>query len=86
MKKKLSSRKLWLTIVAALLPIACQVLIPDMPAEKIVLSVVGILGGVWGLAKEDVEKIKAGIRAENPSEGETTEAPAPSQADAEPEG
>ena len=65
MKKKLSSRKLWLTVIAALLPILCQVILPDMPAEKIVLSVVGILGGVWGLAKEDVEKIKAGVKSDD---------------------
>lgn len=63
MKEKLTSRKLWLTLVAALLPILCQVFLPDMDAEKIAVSVVGILGGVWGIAKTDVEQIKQGVEA-----------------------
>lgn len=63
MKEKLTSRKLWLTVIAALLPIACQLFLPDMDPEKIAISVVGILGGVWGIAKTDVEQIKAGIEA-----------------------
>lgn len=67
MKNKLTSRKLWLTIVAALLPIICQVFMPEMPSEKIVISIVGILGGVWGIAKEDVEKIKAGVKPDESS-------------------
>ncbi len=67
MKNKLTSRKLWLTIVAALLPIVCQVFMPEMPSEKIVISIVGILGGVWGIAKEDVEKIKAGVKPDESS-------------------
>lgn len=61
MTSKLGSRKLALTILAALLPIACQVWLPDMPTEKIVVSVVGLLGGVWGLAREDVAKLQAGV-------------------------
>ncbi len=58
---KLKSRKLGLAILAAILPIICQVFLPDMPTEKIVVSVVGLLGGVLGLAGEDVAKIKAGV-------------------------
>ena len=61
MKKKLSSRKLWLSLVAAALPILCQALFPEMPTEKIVVSVVSLLGGVLGLAGEDMAKIKAGV-------------------------
>ena len=71
--KKLASRELALTILAAIVPILCQVFLPDMPTEKIVVSVVGLLGGVWGLAKEDVAKLQAGVhdsfaeaKAENP--------------------
>ena len=63
MKNKLSSRKLWLSLLAAALPILCQALFPEMPTEKIVVSVVGLLGGVLGLAGEDVAKIKAGVHA-----------------------
>lgn len=59
--KKLQSRKLILTILAAIVPIVCQVFLPEMPTEKIVVSVVGLLGGVWGLAKEDVAKLQAGV-------------------------
>ena len=58
---KLKSRKFWLAILAALLPIACQAFLPDMPTEKIVVSVVGLLGGVLGLAGEDMAKLKAGV-------------------------
>ena len=72
--KKLASRKLALTILAAIVPILFQVFLPDMPTEKIVVSVVGLLGGVWGLAKEDVAKLQAGVhdsfadaKAETPS-------------------
>ena len=72
--KKLASRKLALTILAAIVPILCQVFLPDMPTEKIVVSVVGLLGGVLGLAKEDVAKLQAGVhdsfadaKAETPS-------------------
>ena len=61
MTKKLQSRKLLLTLAAAVVPILCQVFLPDMPTEKIVVSVVGLLGGVWGLAKEDVAKLQAGV-------------------------
>ncbi len=59
--KKLQSRKLILTICAAIVPILCTVFLPDMPTEKIVVSVVGLMGGVWGLAKEDVAKLQAGV-------------------------
>ena len=59
--KKLQSRKLILTICAAIVPILCQVFLPDMPTEKIIVSVVGLMGGVWGLAKEDVAKLQAGV-------------------------
>jgi hypothetical protein len=58
---KLKSRKFWLTILAALMPIVCQALFPEMPTEKIVVSVVGLLGGVLGIAVEDVQKIKQGV-------------------------
>lgn len=52
---------MWLSILAAALPILCQALFPEMPTEKIVVSVVGLLGGVLGLAGEDVAKLKAGV-------------------------
>lgn len=58
---KLKSRKLWLTVLAAMLPIICQAVMPEMPTEKIIVSVVGLLGGVLGIAAEDVQKIKRGV-------------------------
>ena len=64
MKSKLTSRKMWLSVLAAMLPILCQALFPEMPTEKIVVSVVGLLGGVLGIAAEDVQKIKQGVHAD----------------------
>ena len=70
--EKLKSRKLWLAMLAAILPIICQAVLPEMPTEKIVVSVVGLLGGVFGIAAEDVQKIKQGVTnqysAEEPAE------------------
>ena len=66
--EKLKSRKLWLALLAAILPILCQALVPEMPTEKIVVSVVGLLGGVLGIAAEDVQKIKEGVSDKYPKE------------------
>jgi hypothetical protein len=74
--KKLLSRKLGLSILAALLPIICQVLVPDMPTEKIVVSVVGLLGGVLGIAAEDVQKIKQGVHEDYQAQAEEADASA----------
>jgi hypothetical protein len=68
--KKLASRKLWLAMLAAILPILCQAILPDMPTEKIVVSVVGLLGGVFGIAAEDVQKIKQGVTDEYQAKSE----------------
>ena len=73
--KKLASRKLALTILASIVPILCQVFLPDMPTEKIVVSVVGLLGGVWGLAKEDVAKLQAGVHESFADAKESTPEP-----------
>ena len=61
MADRLKSRKLWLTVAAALLPPILHAIAPDLPAEKIALSIVGLLGGVLGLAAEDVAKAKSSI-------------------------
>ena len=55
---------MWLSVLAAILPILCQALFPEMPTEKIVVSVVGLLGGVLGIAAEDLQKIKQGVHAD----------------------
>ena len=58
MSNKIKSRKLWLSILASVLPIILHHLWPDLPSEAIVASVLGALGGVLGIAMEDVAKQK----------------------------
>ena len=55
---KMKSRKLWLSVLAALLPILLSHFLPNLPAEAIVASVLGALGGVLGISMEDVAKQK----------------------------
>jgi len=68
MAERLKSRKLWLTIAAALLPPLLHAIAPDLPAEKIALSIVGLLGGVLGLTVEDVAKAKSKIETTTETE------------------
>lgn len=56
--EKMKSRKLWLSLLAAILPIVLSHLWPDLPTEAIVASVLGALGGVLGISMEDVAKQK----------------------------
>jgi hypothetical protein len=73
---KMKSRKLWLSLLAAALPVLLAHFLPNLPTEAIVASVLGALGGVLGISMEDVAKQKrAAVEAataaplEKPSEG-----------------
>ncbi len=55
---KIKSRKLWLSLLAALLPIILTHFFPALPTEALVASVLGALGGVMGISMEDVAKQK----------------------------
>ncbi len=55
---KMKSRKLWLSVLAALLPVLLAHFLPNLPTEAIVASVLGALGGVLGISMEDVAKQK----------------------------
>jgi len=55
---KIKSRKLWLSLLAALLPIILTHFFPALPTEALVASVLGALGGVMGISLEDVAKQK----------------------------
>jgi len=58
MSDKIKSRKLWLSVLAAVLPILAQHFFPNLPTEAIVASVVGAIAGVLGISMEDVAKQK----------------------------
>tara|TARA_R110000824_G_scaffold61271_7_gene163076 strand:+ start:563 stop:799 length:237 start_codon:yes stop_codon:yes gene_type:complete len=58
MSDKMKSRKLWLSLLAALLPIAAKHFFPALPTEVIITSVVGAVAGVLGISMEDVAKQK----------------------------
>ena len=73
---KMKSRKLWLSLLAAALPVLLAHFLPNLPTEAIVASVLGALGGVLGISMEDVAKQKrAAVEAaaaaplDKPSEG-----------------
>ena len=74
---KMKSRKLWLSVLAALLPVLLSHLLPNLPTEAIVASVLGALGGVLGISMEDVAKQKraaveaAATQAGKPSDSES---------------
>ena len=55
---KIKSRKLWLSVLAALLPVILAHFMPNLPTEAVVASVLGALGGVLGISMEDVAKQK----------------------------
>lgn len=55
---KMKSRKLWLSVLAAILPIIAKHFFPNLPTEAIVASVVGAVAGVLGISMEDVAKQK----------------------------
>ena len=55
---KMKSCKLWLSVLAAMLPVLLNHFFPALPTEAIVASVLGALGGVLGISMEDVAKQK----------------------------
>mgnify|MGYP003657206746 CR=1 FL=1 len=58
MSDKMKSRKLWLSVAAAILPILAKVLWPDMDTEVIIVAVIGAVAGIMGISMEDVAKQK----------------------------
>ena len=58
MSDKIKSRNLWLSVLAAVLPIVAKHFFPNLPTEAIVASVVGAVAGVLGISMEDVAKQK----------------------------
>jgi hypothetical protein len=51
-------RKIVMGIAAALLPMILRAVNPDMPVEEIVVSVMGLLGAILGVAWQDAAKEK----------------------------
>ena len=71
---KMKSRKLWLSIAAAILPLLAKHFWPDLPSEVIITSVVAAIAGVMGISMEDVAKqkraaLEAAASSGKPSEG-----------------
>ena len=58
MSDKMKSRKLWLSILAAVLPILAKHFFPTLPTEAIIASSLGAVAGVMGISMEDVAKQK----------------------------
>ena len=56
MSDKMKSRKLWLSILAAVLPILAKHFFPSLPTEAIIASSLGAVAGVMGISMEDVAK------------------------------
>ena len=55
---KMKSRKLWLSVLAALLPVLAKHFFPNLPTEVIITSVLGVVAGILGISMEDVAKQK----------------------------
>jgi|TARA_R110002051_G_scaffold15110_2_gene47715 hypothetical protein len=55
---KMKSRKLWLSVLAAVLPLVAKHFFPNLPTEAILASVLGAISGVLGISMEDVAKQK----------------------------
>lgn len=73
---KMKSRKLWLAVLAAVLPVILHHWFPNLPTEAILASVLGALGGVLGISMEDVAKqkraaVEAATSAGKPSDSES---------------
>ncbi len=74
MSDKMKSRKLWLSLLAALLPVLLNHFFPSLPTEALVASVLGALGGVLGISLEDVAKQKrAAVEAAAQSAGKPSD-------------
>ena len=66
---KMKSRKLWLSVLAAILPVLAKHFFPDVPTEAIIASVLGAVSGVLGISMEDVAKQKRAALEAAASEG-----------------
>tara|TARA_R110000824_G_scaffold374745_1_gene565352 strand:- start:6268 stop:6498 length:231 start_codon:yes stop_codon:yes gene_type:complete len=76
MSDKMKSRKLWLSVAAAILPVLAKVLWPDMDTEVIIVAVIGAVAGIMGISMEDVAKqkraaVEAAAAAGKPSGSES---------------
>ena len=58
MSSKMKSRKLWLSVSAAVLPVVAKAIWPDMDTEVIIMAVLGVVAGIMGISLEDVAKQK----------------------------
>jgi hypothetical protein len=58
MSNKMKSRKLWLSVAAAVLPVVAKAVWPDMDTEVIIMAVIGVVAGIMGISLEDVAKQK----------------------------
>ena len=72
----MKSRKLWLAVLAAVLPVILHHWFPNLPTEAILASVLGALGGVLGISMEDVAKqkraaVEAATSTGKPSDSES---------------
>ena len=70
---KMKSRKLWLSVLAALLPVLAKHFFPNLPTEAIIASVLGAVSGVLGISMEDVAKQKRSAveaASANPEKGD----------------
>ena len=56
--EKMKSRKLWLSVAAAILPVLAAHFWPALPTEVIITSVLGAVAGILGISMEDVAKQK----------------------------
>ena len=72
MSDKIKSRKLWLSVLAAILPIVAKHFFPNLPTEAIVASVVGAVAGVRGISMEDVAKQKRAALEAAATQGKKT--------------
>ena len=73
---KMKSRKLWLSVLAAVLPLVAKHFFPNLPTEAIIASVLGAISGVLGISMEDVAKqkraaVEAASSAGKPSDSES---------------
>jgi|TARA_R100000482_G_scaffold123773_1_gene74570 hypothetical protein len=70
-------RKIVMGVVAALLPLILRAINPEMPVEEIVVSVMGLLGAILGVAWQDAAKEKRAalesVNSPQPQSPETQE-------------
>ena len=66
---KMKSRKLWLSVLAAVLPLVAKHFFPNLPTEAIIASVLGAISGMWGISMDDGAKQKRAALAAAASPG-----------------